>query len=375
MSKGAFMDGSKFSCGICIDDMWTYAGVLPPKSIIIPHLLSVRLPQGPFSMNFGKNPSTRGRARLSTVSLTEPSDAQKTELTKLFSKNLARHLRQNRVRFVRCWFQWNLFQPRIYSGKDQAYEFPLDNFVQTMNDEGIDIIAVIGNGYDRFLPAGLNINNLNEYLPRLSEASREIVSHYRGKISMWQLENEPDWWLEHFASDWRRGGIWFDRDAVDRILGELHGTVLEEDPGALTMINLEADTSGAFSRSYSRFCDVLGLDFYPNYTHADPINVSKLKDKVSEAKKSSGKQIMITETGYPSGPKLFGFDQKRQSEYIRAICEEVYSIDSVGALGIWRLSDPYWLSFPFQENSFGLINRQGMPKDAWFVYLDQVKRS
>ena len=378
---GSFLDRSKFGWGVCIDDMWTYAGVLPPKSIIIPHFLSVRLPQGPSSMNFGKkkNPPGSGKARrrrLSTVSLVSLSEVQKTELTNLFTKNLARHLRRNRVKFVRCWFQWNLFQPRIYRRRwKQAYAFPLDNFVDTMNDHGIDIIAVIGNGYYRFLPSGINVNNLNEYLPRLGEASREIVRHYKGRISMWQLENEPDWWLEHFASDWRRGGIWFERDAVDSILGELHGAVVEEDPGTPTMINLEADTSAAFSRSYSRYCDVLGLDFYPNYTHSEPINVSKLKEKVLEAKSLSGKQIMITETGYPSGPRLFGFDQEKQVEYTRAICEEAHSIDSVGALGIWRLSDPYWLSFPFQENSFGLINRQGLPKRAWFEYLEQVRKT
>jgi len=323
-------------------------------------------------MNFGRNPPSPEKT-LSTVSVIEPSQEQKTELVKLLSKNLAQHLRQNGVGFVRCWFQWSLFQPRIFRGKDQVYQFPLDSFVETMNAEGVEIIAVIGAGYYRFLPLGLNIDKIGEYLRRLGEASREIVRHYRGKIMMWQLENEPDWWLEHFASDWRKGGVWFDRNAVDAILGELHQIVREEDPHVRTMVNLEADTSRAFARSYSKYCDVLGLDFYPAYTDADYINVSKLKDKVLEAKQLSGREIMVTETGYPSGPRIFGFSEKKQSEYIEAVCHEAYSIDSLSALGMWRLYDPYWLSFPFQENSFGLINRQGIPKPAWFQYLDQVR--
>lgn len=360
--------------------MWTYAGVFPPKSIIIPHVLTVRLPQGPFSMNFGEYPHTPSigkpqrvyDSKLSTVSFFDLSDFQKKEMTKMFSMNLAKHLKKDKIRFVRCWFQWNLFQPKIYPGKDQIFQFPLDDFVQTLNDEGIDIIAVIGNGYYRFLPTGLHINNLNQYLPRLVDSTRQIVRHYKGKISMWQLENEPDWWVEHFATDWRRGGIWFENVAVDRILGALHKTVQEEDPTTPTMINLEADTAGAFSKSYANYCDVLGLDFYPNYSHASPIDVSEVKRKVTKAKISSGKPIMITETGYPSGPALFGFGQKEQAEYIRMICEESYSNDSIIALGMWRLSDPYWFSFPFQENSFGLINRQGLPKLGWFEYLNQI---
>ncbi len=370
MSKQSFEDG-RFRWGVCIDDMWTYAGVLPPKSIIIPHLLRLRLPQGPLSMNFGRGAAISHP--LLAASHTSPTALQKTDVAKLYSRKLARQLRQNRVQFVRCWFQWNLFQPRIQRGKDQVYDFPLDNFVQTMNDEGIDIIAVIGNGYERFLPIGLDIDNLDEYILRLTEASREIVRHYRGKIALWQLENEPDWWMAHFASDWRRGGMWFHRDAVDRILEGIHRVVREEDPRTPTKINMQADSATA-SRSYFKFCDILGLDFYPNYTHSEPINVSNLKEKVSKARRISGKQTMITETGYPSGPGILGFDQAKQVEYVKAICQEAYSIDSVNALGIWRLSDPYWLSFPFHENNFGLINRQGLPKGAWFEFLDQVNK-
>jgi hypothetical protein len=243
-----------------------------------------------------------------------------------------------------------------------------------MRESEIEIIGVVGNGYYRFLPSGLNINRLDEYLPKLFAASREIVRHYQGKIWMWQLENEPDWWLEHFASDWRRGGIWFEQDAVDLILGGLHEIVKEEDPRALSMVNLEADTARAFAKSYSRYCDVLGLDFYPSYTNPENINVTKLKEKIVEARRVSGHdEIIVAETGYPSGPRIFGFGATKQAEYVRAVCDEAYSIDSLSVFGMWRLSDPYWLSFPYQENSFGLIDRQGIPKKAWFEFLAQVR--
>ena len=365
----------RFSWGVCIDDIWTYAGILPPKSIIIPHLLSVRLPQGPFSMNFGRKrrPSKLDR-ELSTVSFFELSGSNKKEFMRLFSKNLAVELKRDKIGFVRCWFQWNLFQPEIFHKRhEQKYQFPLDEFVNTLNREGIGIIAVLGNGYYRFLPKRLDIENPSTYSVRLGEASRKIVKHYSGKISMWQLENEPNWWLEHFASDWRRGGIWFEPNFQERVLSELHRIVLEEDPETPTMINLEADSARAFYKSYTKYCDVLGLDFYPNYTHSSPIDVTEVRRKVSDAKELSNKPVMIAETGYPSGPSLFGYSQEKQASYVKLICEEAYSNEAITGLGMWRLSDPYWLSFPFQENSFGLIDRQGVPKLAWHEYQDQIK--
>lgn len=326
-------------------------------------------------MNFGRKRHLGKLDReLSTVSLFDLSGSKRREFSKLFSRNLAVELKRDKIGFVRCWFQWNLFQPEIYHKRNkQVYQFPLDEFVDSLHHEGIEIIAVIGNGYYRFLPKRLDIESPSTYCARLNAASREIVRHYKGKIGMWQLENEPNWWLEHFASDWRRGGIWFEHNIQERILSELHSIVSEEDPGTPTMINLEADSARAFYKSYSDYCDVLGLDFYPNYTHSSPITVSEVNKKVSEAKELTGKPVMIAETGYPSGPALFGYTQEKQSEYARLICEEAFSNDSITALGMWRLSDPYWLSFPFQENSFGLIDRQGIPKLAWHEYLNQIK--
>src|SRR5437879_11447390 len=35
-----------FSFGIDLDDPWRYSGMNPPRSIIIPHLLSISLPEG-----------------------------------------------------------------------------------------------------------------------------------------------------------------------------------------------------------------------------------------------------------------------------------------------------------------------------------------
>ncbi|MHB8567214.1 MAG: glycoside hydrolase 5 family protein [Nitrososphaerales archaeon] len=360
-------DSGRFKWGVSIDNAWTFAGLAPPKSIIIPHLISVGLPEGPY--NIRMYPETRRNIREGIQIDALPSG----EMRKIMCKNLAMELKASGIHFVRAWFQWNLFQPKIYSGHDQVFQFPLDDFVSILNDAGIEILAVIGNGYFRFLPNGINLNGPSDYLFRLGEASRQIVRHYCGKIGMWQIENEPNWWLEHFASDWRRGGIWFERGIADSILSLLKKVVNEEDPGTPIMINLEADTARSSSMAFEKYCDVLGLDFYPNYSHSSPINVSEIR-VATEAKKIIGKPVMIAETGYPSGPKFLGYSERNQTKYVRAVCEEAYSCDEITGLGMWRLSDTYWISFPFQENQFGLLNMQGYPKPAWFEYQEQMKR-
>src|SRR5713226_2427319 len=55
----------RFSFGVNLDDYWRYAGTKAPKSIIIPHLLTVGLPDTSFRQDLGKTaggfPSTESR--------------------------------------------------------------------------------------------------------------------------------------------------------------------------------------------------------------------------------------------------------------------------------------------------------------------------
>src|SRR5438445_12287015 len=47
VSSTSLLDLTKgFSFGIDLDDPWRYSGMNPPRSIIIPHLLSISLPAG-----------------------------------------------------------------------------------------------------------------------------------------------------------------------------------------------------------------------------------------------------------------------------------------------------------------------------------------
>ena len=189
-----------------------------------------------------------------------------------------------------------------------------------MYEVGIGIIGVLGNGYSRFLPTGLGTNDLEEYVEKLSESCTQIVRHYKDKVKVWQIENEPNWWKAHYTIQWRNGRIWLETKNQEVILNALHNVVRSESPDATIMINLEADnkrfryasffprlTAPMDWRLYAKYCDVIGLDFYPNYSHSTPIDASLLGRTAKDVKKLLGLPIFVIETGYRTGPSSLRF--------------------------------------------------------------------
>ncbi|MCL5067425.1 MAG: hypothetical protein M1368_03615 [Thaumarchaeota archaeon] len=361
----SFLQDGRFRWGVSVDNAWFYAGLPAPKSIIVPYLLSVRLPRGPFRLGI---PSS-----LYKCSCDEPVAQGETSEREERCRQLAADLKQTGIQFVRAWFQWNLFEPRLVGGESTIRQFPMDDFVRELTQTGIEILGVIGNGYQRFLPEGLEANNVSDYVLRLKESSRQILNRYKGKVSAWQIENEPNWWLEHYATHWRTGEIWLEPGVQETILSELSQAVRETDPGSTVIINLEADHAKTSWEYYTKFCDVLGLDFYPNYSHSSPVDASKLAT-AAQIKQIAGCPVFIAETGYPSGPLILGYDKEKQAEYVRQVCEVARSTEGINGLSMWRFSDTYWHSFPDQENHFGLLEKNGEPKPAWQEYVQQIRQ-
>jgi hypothetical protein len=298
------------------------------------------------------------------------------------NQSVAAFLKLNQVNFVRCWFPWNFFEkyfryrsPRAGEDPENYYQFPLDDFVERMNEVGVQVIGVVGNGYSRFLPFSLQkTNDLNSYLPRLVESSTQIVRHYKDRIKTWQIENEPNWWRAHFAAHWRKGGLWLDERNQEPILRALYNVVRTEDPNATIIVNLEGDSKATNWKFYSRFCDILGLDFYPNYAHPIPSDATVICDRASEVRRETGLPTFVVETGYPTGPSFLGYSEKKQTKYIRSACTQAFSCDAIKGLGWFRFSDSYWRSFPFHENYFGLLTKQGRLKPGWYEYAAQIRQ-
>ena len=355
---------TKFSFGINIDDSWRYAGAKEPKSIVFPHILSISLPEGRFL------------DKLEETEILARGDVEPKTASAKAAVALADNLQSVKADFVRCWFSWRFFEPRLVpaSSLDQLAEagypeYPMDDLVNTLTDRGINVIPVIVCGYQRMLPDGLSVDSdPTLYLRRAGMHAKLLVRRYKGRVKYWQIENEPNWWEMHEAGGWRRGVSWVESKAFrEDLLTILNEAVHDEDPNAQTIINLEADGPIADIGSFSRHCDLIGFDFYPNYRVAEPINVSVFT-KAAEYAETSGKPVFIAETGYPSGPALLGYSKQKQAQYVEASLRETFAMDKVNAVGLWRYIDTAWRSFPPQENHFGLIDEKGGPKDAWYTF-------
>ncbi len=350
--------GGRFQWGINIDDPSVYAVFRS-----IPVNPNSKFADQRETLSFQRHIFTANSERtLDFGTQTDVEACARSLLAREQCEALGRLLKASRIDFVRCWFPWNFFDYEDY---------PLDLLVETLKKDGIAILAVLGSGYDRFLPKGISTQNAKSYSRKLAESSTAIVRHYRGAINMWQIENEPNWWKWHFAASWRSGRIWLSRDAEEIILSSLYNVVRSESPKSTVVINLEADGDRHRYDLYSKFCDVIGLDFYPAYTLPFRTSASRIAF-AREVSRETGVSTFVAETGYPSSPKFLGYNESRQAAYVKSACDVSYSCDAVNALCVWRLSDAGWKSFPFQENHFGLFTEKGRPKPAWTRYVNEI---
>ena len=354
----------RFSFGVNLDDTWRYSGVEEPKSIIFPHLLSLSLKE---RRSFEKVEEATIASHQQPIPQNEADRA---------SLALADSLKSLGVDFVRCWFPWRFFEPKPLPRREFASaslngygRWPTDGLVRALTGQGISVLPVLACGYQRMLPQGLSPDSgTKEYVERACLHARLLVRHYRGSIDSWQIENEPNWWKMHEAGGWRSGASWLEQGGFrDELLGALNAAVHEEDPGATTMVNLEADEEKLDVAPFAGHCDVIGLDFYPNYKSSEPVDASAIR-RAGGAAMASGKPVLIAETGYPSGPALLGYSRDKQAEYVDRALREAHSVDRVTGIGIWRYLDTSWTSFPPQENHFGLVDEKSGPKDAWYRY-------
>ena len=171
---------NRFHSGINIDDTWRYAGVPEPKTVIIPFVLSVRIPEGTV---FDRADDAISRR----YGIINPEEKQEDA-----SVSLAKDLSEVKVDFVRCWFNWRFFEPSpvppdaLDTLLESSYDdWPLDSLVNTLVEKGIDLIPVLGCGYERMLPEGLKVDKDRAlYLKRLGIHVRLLIRRYKGKVDI-----------------------------------------------------------------------------------------------------------------------------------------------------------------------------------------------
>ncbi len=244
-----------------------------------------------------------------------------------------------------------------------------------MNDAGIGIMAVVGDGYNRFIPENAATSDLKRYIPQLVESSTEIVRRYRGKIDAWQIENEVNGWTGHTIADWRSGWIWLSEKNKEPVLKALSEVVRAESPGSKIVINLGYIGSKRKWKMYAKYSDIIGVDPYPSYYDPNRTSASGMGRFADIAAEETGLPVYIIETGYPAGPRIFWFDEAKQAAYTASACKHAQESEKIHGLGMYRFSDSYWQSFPAMENYFGLLSVTGKPKPAWHQYVKCIREA
>ncbi|MBK7974295.1 MAG: hypothetical protein IPK07_13795 [Deltaproteobacteria bacterium] len=157
-------------------------------------------------------------------------------------------------------------------------------------------------------------------------------------IALWQTENELNISPAATIIGWRRpagplaflGSPWASFDFQTELLRALREAVIAGDPRAITETNLSTDMSDTFNTTFGRpgwedavvawreLVDVIGLDTYPNYYAAEPVDGTIVGARVARIRELAlpGQQVMVVETNYPNGPAARGYSPAAQARYL-----------------------------------------------------------
>jgi len=278
-----------------------------------------------------------------------------------------------------------------------------DQMIDSLVASGIEPHIVVGAAYDFQVPSTTsgrapgravpdNIGR-ESYLAHVYLHARAAVRRYRGRVHMWQLENELNGAGETMlVVRWRTGRSWLDTGFQTAIMDVLARAVREEDPTALTSHNFITDwklIKGVYDwredvRRWLSFIDIVGVDTYPNYVFGWPSRGRSVGKKVAQAVEiSEGKPVMVLETGYPARPKHRGMSEGRQVEYAR---DAIGSAVEAGACGFYDYlicspegypTEGPWSNRFFQsiEPWWGFIRCDDTKRPAWFAYVKAMEEA
>jgi len=255
----------------------------------------------------------------------------------------------------RPWIHWGVVEPviaqpllRLSDITDERVEqyardetkgwSDYDHLVRACSAAGIDLHLVIGGGYYFALPlfehatSGLkflpSVVGREHYLAHLYLHVRAVVRRYRGRIKLWQLENELNGAGETKTfAHWRLGRHWWNWSFLTDIMETLHQAVKTEDEQALVSHNFVTDfrripglTHWKLDiKRWMHLVDIVGVDSYPDYLLGYWTRGAAVARIAAAAKEiSSDKPVMILEAGYPTAPSYRGFSEERQVRYLEA---------------------------------------------------------
>ena len=244
------------------------------------------------------------------------------------------------VKWSREEFQWQRMEP-----KRGAFDFTFyDRLVDTANRHGISVYAEVG--YWTSWTKPYEEEGFRDYCTFL----RELVKRYKGRIKHWEIYNEPNiffWSGPH--------------ERYPSLLKMAYEAVKAEDPDAQV---LGCSTAGIDNR-FIQMCleaktpfDTLTIHPYRSALHEQTF----MNELEATRKQVGGKQVWITEMGWPTIP---GNVSERQQA---ALLARSY----LSAIGSGASHNICWYDFRndgwnpyYNEENFGITYQDLTPKPAY----------
>ena len=276
-----------------------------------------------------------------------------------------------------------------------------DMLIDALVEAGIEPHVVIAAAYDFQVPCAQagrsfaravpDIIGRERYLGHAYLHARAVVRRYRGRVHVWQLENELNGAGETMLlARWRTGTSWLDFGFLTALIEVLSRAVRDEDATALTSHNFHTDArviSGVYDwrndvRRWLPFLDIVGVDTYPNYIFGWPSRGRAVGKKVAQAMEvAEGRPVMVLESGYPVRPGHRGMSEGRQARYVR---DAIRTAAEEGASGFYYYelcsTEGYPVHGPWSDRFFqsiepwwGLVRKDDSKRPAWFEFQRSVE--
>ncbi len=241
--------------------------------------------------------------------------------------------------------------------------------VQEAQTAGLAVLPIVGHGYSGNLPwvagekATPDALGREEYLARQYLVTRATVERFDAdgeqdapgnpRVDLWQIENEVNQAFLTAVFGWRHPSFlnafqsaWADTAFVQKLVEVLATAVRDADTEALTVANFHSDVHPQINRDFGQpawwewlsdwhpFLDVVGLDAYPNYYVADPVQGDALAERIKTlTEHACGRPVIVMETGYPSGPaEQREFSEEKQAQYFEQAFESAVGAGASGFL-------------------------------------------
>jgi arabinogalactan endo-1,4-beta-galactosidase len=296
-------------------------------------------------------------------------------------------IKNNGINWIGVDFIWEKIEP-----KPGEFDFTYYDWMLTeSNKVGLEVLGRLGNGYNGvgeerdLVPDWIDIED-ESYPEEISKYIYATVSHYKGRIRYWVVENEANNAKGHKIMGWRQGN--WNEEKVRSILEKGCKAVRQADPEAKIIISVCSTIPGwieyldKVTNEWKIDYDVVGLQDYPfgilefgrftNLTKHIPLH--KLKDRVisqmkyeCEVARKFKPEVIFTELGFHSRYE----QEERQTEVLRYEVKGAIEGKAKGIFWFAYKDDP--TDFPEQEKHFGLVKADDIPKPGWFEYKKIIK--